>query len=249
MKVFSVILISACILIGCKANLHHKKITIFAAGDSTMATKIEPDKNPEHGWVQVLPQYFTTEVEIVNAAVNGRSSKSFRDKGNWKTVYENLKPGDFVLIQFGHNDAKETDPERYTNPQTEYRYNLMRYIEEVKSKGAHPIILSSIARRKFNKEGVLLDAHGNYTLIARLVADEMKVPFIDMQYLTENLEKSYGVENSKKLHLHFQKGENAYFPDGKIDDTHLSELGANEVAKLFVAELKRKKLALAKYVK
>ena len=148
-----------------------------------------------------------------------------------------MNKGDYVFIQFGHNDGKETDSTRYTNPQTSFRYNLIRYVEETRSKGAIPVLFSSIARRKFNKEGILLDSHGNYTLITRLVAQEMNVPFVDLQYLTEQMELSYGIEGSKKLHLHFDKGENAFFPDGKTDDTHLSKLGANEVVKLAIKEI------------
>lgn len=237
------------LLASCQAGNVSKKVTIHTIGDSTMANKPNPDKNPERGWVQVLGQYFNENVEIKNYAVNGRSTKSFRDRGHWKPVLEALKPGDYVFIQFGHNDGKDTDPERYTNPQTAYRYNLIRYIEEARAKGAVPILFSSIARRKFNKEGVLLDAHGNYTLVARMVAGEMKVPFFDMQYLTENLETAYGVEGSKKLHLHYQPGEIPYYPEGKDDNTHLSELGANEISKLFVVELKRQNHPLAKYLK
>lgn len=249
MKIYKLLLLSALFLVGCQANNIHQKVTVHTIGDSTMAIKPDPDKNPERGWVQVLPQYFNENVEIKNYAVNGRSTKSFRERGNWKPVLEALKPGDYLFIQFGHNDSKDTDPERYTNPQTAYRYNLIRYIEEARAKGAVPILFSSIARRKFNKEGVLLDAHGNYTLVARMVAQEMKVPFFDMQYLTENLETAYGVEGSKKLHLHYQPGEIPYYPEGKDDNTHLSELGANEISKLFIEELKRQKHPLAKYLK
>ena len=110
-------------------------------------------------------------------------------------------------------------------------------------------MFSSIARRKFNPEGVLLDAHGNYTLQARLVAQEMNVPFFDMQYLTEQMEVSFGVEESKKLHLHFVAGENAYFPEGITDNTHLSILGATEICKLFVSELRKQQLPLAMFLK
>src|SRR5690606_4623016 len=249
MKIYKFLLLSAVLLVACKANIGRGKVTIHTIGDSTMANKPNPDKNPERGWVQVLAPYFNENVQIKNYAVNGRSTKSFRERGHWKPVLEALKPGDYLFIQFGHNDSKDTDPERYTNPQTAYRYNLIRYVEEARAKGAVPILFSSIARRKFNKEGVLLDAHGNYTLVARMVAGEMKVPFFDMQYLTENLETAYGVEGSKKLHLHYQPGEIPYYPEGKDDNTHLSELGANEISKLFVVELKRQNHPLAKYLK
>ena len=249
-KIASLILILA--LLSCNSIENSKKnhhVTIYTIGDSTMANKPDPDKNPERGWGQVLSQFFNDDVIIKNHAVNGRSTKSFKETGLWKPVLDSLKKGDYLLIQFGHNDAKETDPSRYTNPQTAYRYNLIQYVEEARSKGAIPIILSSIARRKFNEQGTLLDAHGNYTLITRLVAQEMKVPFIDMQYLTENLEMKYGKEGSKKLHLHYEPKEIDYYPDGKKDDTHLSVLGATEIAKIFIAEIKKQNLPLAKFIK
>lgn len=214
-----------------------------------MANKPNPNENPERGWVQVLAQYFNDKVIIHNHAVNGRSSKSFRELKHWQPVLDSLKRGDYLFIQFGHNDGKETDPTRYTNPQTSYRYNLIRYVEEARQKGAIPVLFSSIARRKFNEQGVLLDAHGNYTLVARLVAQEMNVPFIDLQYLTEQLEISYGIEASKKLHLHYAPNENEYIPKGIEDNTHLSVLGATEIAKLFITELKKQKHELGNYLK
>jgi len=224
------------------------QITIHTIGDSTMANKPHPDENPERGWVQMLSPFFNQQVTLVNHAVNGRSTKSFRELGHWQPVVEALKPGDYLIIQFGHNDAKETDPTRYTNPQTSYRKNLIRYVEEARSKGAIPLLCSSIARRKFNEQGVLLDSHGTYTLVARMVAKEMQVPFTDLHYLTEQLELAYGVEASKKLHLHYAAGEHPYFPDGITDNTHLSALGATEIARLFVEELKRMEHELSRYV-
>ena len=252
MKIYKILLVSFLILVSCKTtqNLNEKSgnVVIHTIGDSTMANKPDPDKNPERGWVQVLSPFFNNQVEIHNHAVNGRSTKSFRELGHWQKVVDSLKSGDYLFIQFGHNDAKDTDPTRYTNPQTSYRYNLINYINEARAKGAIPILFSSIARRKFNEQGVLLDAHGNYTLQARLVAQEMNVPFFDMQYLTENLEMKYGVEGSKKLHLHFAPNENAYIPKGIDDNTHLSVLGATEIAKLFVEELKKQNHPLSKYL-
>ena len=224
-------------------------ITIYTIGDSTMANKKNPEENPEHGWGQVLQQFFKDNAIIDNRAVNGRSTRSFIDQGKWDAVYKNLKKGDYVFIQFGHNDAKENDPTRYTNPHTAYRHNLMRFVTETLEKGAIPILMSSIVRRNFNEFGTLVDTHGEYPMETRLVAEALKVPFIDMQYLTEQLEESYGVEGSKKLHLHFEPGQNSYFPEGKHDDTHLSELGATEVAKLVISELKKKVPDLMPFIK
>ncbi|SHF43651.1 rhamnogalacturonan acetylesterase [Chryseobacterium takakiae] len=226
-----------------------KKPTLFLIGDSTMANKENPDKNPEHGWGQVLNQFFTTGIEIQNHAMNGRSSKSFRTEGRWDVIEKQLKKGDFVIIQFGHNDQKVKDSTKFTNPYTQYRANLERYVKDTRAKGAIPILMTSIVRRNFNENGVLIDTHKEYPLVVRMVADDLNVPFVDMQLLTEQLEIAYGPENSKKLHLHFKEGEEPYYPKGKDDDTHLSKLGADLEAKLAAASLKKMKTGLEKFIK
>lgn len=223
--------------------------TIYMIGDSTMANKKDPEINPEHGWGQVLQQYFKADAIIDNRAVNGRSSRSFIAENRWDSILKTLKKGDYVFIQFGHNDQKEKSPDRYTNPHVTYRHNLIKFVEETRKKGATPVLFSSIVRRNFNEEGTLIDTHGEYPVETRLVALEYKVPFIDLQYFTERLEESYGVEGSKKLHLHFAAGENAYYKEAKADDTHLSALGANEVAKLAILELKKKVPGLYRFIK
>jgi len=226
-----------------------QKTTIYCIGDSTMADKESPEENPEHGWAQVLAEFFNEEVKIDNRAVNGRSSKSFIGEGRWDLVLKTLAPGDFVFIQFGHNDQKFKDSSRYTNPHTTYRHNLIRFVNETREKGANPVLFSSIVRRNFNEFGSLIDTHGEYPLETRLVARELDVPFIDLQYLTEKMETSYGVEGSKALHLHFSSGENSYYPDGKADDTHLSEKGALLVAGMVVDEIKEQELPLEAHIK
>lgn len=215
-----------------------QKTTVYCIGDSTMANKKDPDKNPEHGWAQVLQPFFTDKIVIENKAVNGRSTKSFINEKRWDSVYKKLKKGDYVLIEFGHNDEKIEDSTRYTNPHTAYRYNLIRFVKETREKGAFPVLLTSIARRNFNEKGVLVPTHGDYPLETRLTAQEYKVPLIDMEYYTEKLEQSYGPEKSKELHLHFKAGENPYYEKDKADDTHLSLKGAKSVAQIFVEQLK-----------
>jgi len=223
--------------------------TIYGIGDSTMANKPLANENPERGWGQMLPQFLTDNVVFDNRAVNGRSTKSFIDLKLWDAVYNSLKKGDYVFIQFGHNDGKVTDSTRYTNPHTAYRHNLIRFVTETREKGATPIIFSSITRRNFNEQGVLISTHADYTLEARLVAQEYNVPFIDMEYYTELLEMKYGPEKSKQLHLHYKAGENSFFPEGKEDNTHLNVKGAAEIAKIAITELKKTKLDLVKYIK
>lgn len=215
-----------------------QKATVYCIGDSTMANKKDPESNPEHGWAQVLQPFFTESIVIKNKAVNGRSTKSFINENRWDSIYKKLKKGDYVLIEFGHNDEKIEDSTRYTNPHTSYRYNLIRFVKETRAKGATPILLTSIARRNFNEKGVLVSTHGDYSLETRLVAQEYNVPFIDLEYYTELLEQSYGPEKSKQLHLHFKVGENAYYDKDKADDTHLSLLGATKIATIFINQLR-----------
>jgi lysophospholipase L1-like esterase len=213
-----------------------KQFTIFSIGDSTMANK-EENKFPETGWGQVLPQFFDTEIEFQNHAVNGRSSKSFLDEGRWQKVYEQLKPGDFVLIQFGHNDQKDKSPDRYTNPYTGYRKNLKLYIDQTREKGAIPILLTSIVRRNFNEDSVLIDTHGAYTEVTRTVAKENNVPMIDLQMFTEDLVLGLGVDGSKSIYLQLAPGENPNYPDGVADNTHLNRHGASLIADKVAKEL------------
>lgn len=240
------------LLLGCKEvkeeQQEEKQIAIYTIGDSTMANKPNPDENPERGWCQMIPKFFYDNVSIENHAVNGRSTRSFIDEGRWDSIYNKLNKGDYVFIQFGHNDQKVSDPKRYTNPHTTYRNNLMRFVNETRQKEAHPVLFSSIVRRNYNEDGTLVDTHGEYPTETRLVAQELEVPFIDLQYLTELMEEEYGIEGSKNLHLHFEPSEIPYYPDGITDDTHLSVLGANNVAKLAIEELKNKVLDLEPFI-
>ncbi|MCW0484376.1 rhamnogalacturonan acetylesterase [Gaoshiqia sediminis] len=224
-----------------------KNVRIFMIGDSTMANKA-PEKAPETGWGMVFGDFFNEQVTIENHAVNGRSSKSFIGEGRWQKVYNQLQPGDYVFIQFGHNDQKDQSPDRFTNPFTTYRANLERFVRESREKGAIPILLTSVVRRNFNEKGSLIDTHGNYPLVVRMVASDLDVPFIDLQLLTEQKMTDMGPEESKKLYLWLEAGENANYPNGVQDNTHFCHTGATEVASMVVGELKKLHL-LEEYLK
>jgi lysophospholipase L1-like esterase len=234
-KTMKYYLIIICLI---SATCFAQKTTLYTIGDSTMANKKDPERNPEHGWAQVLQPFFKENIIVENKALNGRSTKSYINEKRWDSIYKKLKKGDYVFIEFGHNDEKIEDSTRYTNPHTSYRYNLIRFVKEARAKGATPVLLTSIARRNFNEKGVLVPTHGDYPLETRLVAQEYKVPFIDLEYYTEMLEQSYGPEKSKQLHLHFKAGENAYYDKDKADDTHLSLLGATKVAQIVIDHIK-----------
>lgn len=232
MRFFQICLLAVC-LMACQPE----EYTLHLIGDSTMANKPNPATNPERGWGQVLSAYFTDQVEVVNHAVNGRSSKSFYTLGHWAKVDQQLQAGDYLLIQFAHNDSKVEDSLRFTNPYTGYRAYLNFYINEARKKGAIPVLFTSVTRRNFNEQGSLLDTHAPYTEVMRTVAKEQNVDLVDMQLLSEAAIKDIGVAPSKAIYLWYAPGEHPYFPEGISDNTHFSEAGANLMAKLALSGL------------
>ncbi len=217
----------------------NKPLTVHMIGDSTMADREDTTITPERGWGQVFPTFLTDNVIIKNYAKNGRSTRSFIDEGRWDEALANMHRGDIVLIQFGHNDTKQTDPQRYTTIE-QYQSNLSRMINDVKKKKATPILLTPIARRYFSKEtGELVNRHGGYVDAARRVANAEKVTLIDLNTLTSQWLTQQGDSASIKYFCHIPKGVYAKYPDGKIDNTHLSLQGALQVAKLAAQEIQR----------
>jgi lysophospholipase L1-like esterase len=225
-----------------------EQMTLFLVGDSTMAERENLDRKMR-GWGQMLQPFFTDEVVVENHARGGRSTKSFISEERWQVVFSRLKPGDYVLIQFGHNDQKYQDPKRFTNPYTGYRRNLERFVKEARAKKAHAILATSIVRRKFNDDGVVVDTYGNYPLVTRLVAEDLDVPFVDLQLLTEDLIQEYGVGGSRVLFTWPEPGEEPEHQEGLQDNSHLSAAGGMEVARLVAQELKRLSHPLAEKLK
>jgi lysophospholipase L1-like esterase len=197
----------------------------------------------------MLGQYFKEgTVKIENRAMNGRSTKTFISEGRWKAIVNDLRKGDYVFIQFGHNDESKEKGERYTPPE-DYRKNLVRFVEEVRAKNANPVLLTPVMRRRFDKDGNFVDTHGEYPDIVRSVAKEQNVPLIDMHRKSEAVIKKYGPEDSRKLFLQLKAGENPNYPNGIEDNTHFNPFGANEMAKLAVEGIREDKLKLRKHLK
>ncbi len=213
-------------------------------GDSTMADKPLED-NPERGWGMMLHEFFNNSVIIENHAVNGRSTRSFLNENRWQPIVDKLKKGDYVIIQFGHNDESREKKERYTTPE-EYRTNLVRFVNETRAARAFPVLCTPIMRRRFDENGQFYDTHGVYPDIVRKVADSLKVPLVDMHRKSEQLIRSLGAEDSKKVFLFIKPGEYASLPEGKEDNTHFSEYGARMMATLFIEGIRELKLPLAK---
>ncbi len=225
------------------------QITVYLAGDSTCANKL-PEKRPETGWGEMMQQYFDpAKVVIDNHAQNGRSTKTFISEGRWQTIVDKLKKGDWVFVQFGHNDESKEKGERYTPPDA-YRTNLIRFVSDVKAKKGNIVLLTPVMRRSFDKDGNFMDKHPpEYPDAVRSVAREYKVPLIDMHRKSEAVIKRYGVEGSRALFLQLKPDENPNYPKGVEDNTHFVPKGAEEMAKLVVEGIREDKLKLHKYLK
>ena len=211
------------------------KITIWMVGDSTMSVK-EKRYYPETGWGMPFAHFWDSTVTIENRAKNGRSTKSFMKENSWKPVVDNLKDGDYVFIQFGHNDEIPTK-KNATTP-VEFKTNLEKYVAETKAKKAIPVLLTSVARRKFDSTGNIVDTHLEYAAITRAVASEKGVVLIDVNKTSLELLKQLGPQSSAWLFNHLKPAEHPNYPEGKEDDTHFNELGARKMAELVLAQIR-----------
>ncbi|MEI5523253.1 rhamnogalacturonan acetylesterase [Streptomyces brasiliscabiei] len=206
--------------------------TVFIAGDSTAAQKYA-DAAPETGWGMALPFFLGKGLAVSNHAVNGRSSKSFIDEGRLDVILGAIRPGDFLVIQFGHNDSKIADPARYTEPWTTYQDHLRQYIDGARARGARPVLATSVERRKFDASGNAVATHGDYPAAAIALAAEEGVALLDIQALSIALWQRLGVEETKK-YFNWTATEQ--------DNTHFNPPGAIAVARLVAGELLRRRV-------
>ena len=247
-----------------------KVTTIFIIGDSTAANKDISGGKQERGWGMALQCFFDDNIRVDNHAVNGRSSLSFINEGRWEKVLQKMRPGDYVIIQFGHNDEKPK-ADRHTDPGSTFDYNLAKYVRETREHGGIPVLMNCVVRRNFFvnapandddeklrtttfKDGVkmiegdsLIDTHGLYRVAPRDVAKRMNVHFVDANQITHDLEQGLGTEASKKLHMWFLPGQEPSVPKGRQDNTHYNVYGAHQVARLLADALCEEVPVLSKY--
>lgn len=201
--------------------------TIYWAGDSTVQFN-GILTFPQTGLGQVLPMYLKPEIRVENHAKNGRSTKSFIDESRLVPIYDRISEGDFLFIQFGHNDEKETDPARYTDPETEYRTNLGKFVNVARDKKAHPVLITPLERRNFKEDGHLEESlHLPYVQAMKETAKELDVPLIDLFTMSREKLEKVGPENTLTWYMHIPAGIYPYHPEGlDTDNTHLRYEGA-----------------------
>lgn len=226
-------------------NISKRKIKVYLVGDSTMSIK-PVSRYPETGWGMPFANFFDELVTVDNRAQNGRSTKSFMDEGHWKLVTDSLKAGDYVFVQFGHNDEAKTK-KTYTTEE-EFKDNLSKYVSESLKAGAFPVLITPVARRRFDATGKVQPSHEVYSEIVRTVSREMRVPLIDLDKESMLLLEKMGAENSKLLFNKLEPGQNPNYPQGIDDNTHFNEYGARRMAELVLAEIKNLNLELKDHI-
>jgi len=222
-----------------------KKIKVYLVGDSTMCT-YEASRAPLTGWGMPFVNFFDSSVVIDNRARGGRSTRTFISENRWQPIADSLQEGDYVLIQFGHNDeAKEEKyKDRYT-PVPDYKNNLIKFITETRAKKANPVLITPVTRMRFDKDGKVEETHAAYSAAVWEVGRQYNTPVIDLDAKSRELLQQFGPANSKLLFMQLDSLEHPNYPAGQKDNTHFTEFGARRMAELVLAEIRNLKLELA----
>lgn len=247
-RFIKLLLCSTALILVLSLTMPPKKLKVWLIGDSTMCM-YEPQRAPLTGWGMPFAHFFDSSVVIENHARGGRSTRTFISENRWKAVEESLQEGDYVLIQFGHNDGAKEEKyrDRYT-PVPDYKANLARFITQSRAKKALPVLITPVTRRKFDREGKIMETHAEYTAAMYEVAKELNVPLIDLDAKSRELLQQFGPEGSKYLFMSLEPGEHPNYPEGLNDNTHFNEFGARKVASLVLAGIRELNLELGKRV-
>ncbi|MCH7231795.1 cellulose binding domain-containing protein [Glycomyces sp. L485] len=223
-------------------------ITVYLASDSTVQT-YDPFWEPQAGWGQVFDRYFDEEVTVANHAIGGRSSRSFIEEGRLDAILDEIQPGDYLFVQFGHNDATQSRPERYTPPEDYKEYLRSDYIGGAIEKGAIPVLVTPVSRRSFDPDtGEFNVSFPEYVeKVHELVAEE-GVAMVDLSLSSRTYLNEIGPEEAKSVFLHVPAGVYPNRPDGTTDDTHFQEYGAIQMARLVAEETATLGLSLSPHV-
>ncbi len=221
-----------------------KHIKLWLIGDSTMAN-YAPERGPITGWGMPFTYFFDTTVTVCNRAAGGRSTRTFISEQRWQHVADSLEPGDYVMMQFGHNDeAKEPIyKDRYT-PVPDYKTNLIRFITETRNKKAFPVLITPVTRMVFDTSGRMKETHAEYTAAVLEIGAQYNVPVIDLDKKSRELLNTLGPQTSKMLFMQLDSLENPHYPAGQKDNTHFNEYGARRIAEIVLKEMRAQQLDL-----
>ncbi len=244
------ILFYSCLLFVIAAYVYppKKKIRLYLIGDSTMC-EYEPSRAPLTGWGMPFKYFFDSSVTIYNMAKGGRSTRTFLSENRWQPVTDSLQEGDYVFIQFGHNDeAKEEKyKDRYT-PVEDYKTNLVKFIEETRSKKANPMLVTPVTRMRFDKDGNIEETHKEYSAAVWEIGKQYHTPVIDLDAKSRELLQQLGPVHAKMLFMQLDSLEHPNYPNGQKDNTHFNEFGARRMAELVLKEIRNLNLELVQRI-
>ncbi len=238
-KNFSLILSALGLLLLSFAFVQKKKIKVWMIGDSTMCN-YEANRAPLAGWGMPFVHFFDSSVVIDNRARGGRSTRTFISEGRWQPIADSIQEGDYVFIQFGHNDeAKEIQyKDRYT-PVPDYKTNLIKFISEARTKKATPVLITPVTRMRFDKQGNMQETHKEYSAAVWEIGKEYNTPVIDLDAKSRELLQKMGPIYSKYLFMQLDSLEHPNYPTGQKDNTHFNDYGARVIAQLVLVEIKK----------
>ncbi len=218
-------------------------ITVYLAGDSTVT---DQTREPWASWGQMLPRFFKPDVAIANHAESGESLKSFIGERRLEKILSQIKAGDYLFIQFAHNDQKPGSA--HVEPFTTYKEHLKLFINEARKHGATAVLVTSMHRRRFDAEGKIINTLGDYPEAMRQTATGENVALIDLNAMSKVFFEALGPEKSKKAFVHYPAGTFPGQNEELKDDSHFNEYGAYEIARYVAEAIKKSNLDLAKYV-
>ena len=221
----------------------HDVPTIFLCGNSTV---VDQDEEPWASWGQMIPRFFNDKVSVANYAESGESATSFVVEGRLKKILSTLKAGDFLLMEFGHNDQKLKGPG--VGAFYSFATCLKTYIDEVRQRGATPILVTPAQRRSF-KGNRIVDTHADYPDAIRWLAECEQVTLIDLHKITRSLFESMGPEGSKNAFVHYPAHTYPGQDKPLADNTHFNPYGAYQIAQCIVEEIRRQQLPLVKFLR
>lgn len=219
-------------------------VTVFLCGNSTV---VDQDNEPWCGWGQMLPRFLDDKVCVANYAESGEAANSFASAGRLKKIMTKIKPGDYVFVEFGHNDQKQKGPN--DGPWASYTTNMRRYITETRAKGGIPVLVTSMHRRNFAADGKVNNTLGEYPDAVRKLASEEHVALIDLNAMSRILYEAWGPEESVKAFVHYPANTFPNQPKALADNTHFNSYGGYELAKCILEGIKTALPGLAVHIR
>lgn len=218
--------------------------TIFLCGNSTV---VDQDYEPWASWGQIIPRFFNDKICFANYAESGESANTFIAAGRLKKALSQMKKGDYIFMEFGHNDQKQKGPGK--GAYYSYMTSLKTFIDEARARGAHPVLVTPTQRRSFGPDGKIKDTHEDYPEAMRWLAAKENIPLIDLNEMTRTFYEAMGVEESKKAFVHYPAGTYPNQTKDFADNTHFNPYGAYEIAKCIIEGMKKLNLPIIQYLR